>query len=147
MEFDQSFLGETPKAFEAINVHFARREAFPMIHSKMPITTEHKSIIASELIRVHDRSATDCFDGHAEQGLGRNVSHDFHPDRPIALQDAENRHFPGCSTATLPFAPTTKVTFVQLDLASEKQFWILTDKNGESDDRDCLQDRGITPTC
>jgi len=144
VEFNQSLLGITPESFEAINVHLARREAFTMIDPKMPITTEHKSIIASELIRVHDRSATDRFDGHAEQRLSRNVSHDFHLDRPVALQYAENRHFPSCPAATFPFAPTTKVTFVQLDLASEKQFRILTGKNGESNDRDCLQDRGIT---
>ncbi len=144
MEFDKSLLGETPKAFEAINIHLARREALPMIDSKMTIATEHKSIIAPELIGIYDRSATDRFDGHAEQRLSRNVSDDFNLDRPVALQDAENRHFSGCPAATLPFAPTTKIAFVQLDLTSGKHIGILSGDDSESDDCDRLQDRRIT---
>jgi hypothetical protein len=144
MEFDQSLLGETPKAFEAIDIHFARREAFPMIDSKMTIAAEHKSIIAPELIGVYNRSTTDRFDGHAEQGLCRNVFDDFDLDRPVALQNAENRNFSGCPATTLPFAPTTKIAFVQLNFTTEKQVGILTGDDSESDDRDCLQDRRIT---
>lgn len=144
MEFYQSLLGETPKAFEAIDIYLARREALPMIDPEMTIAAEHKSIIAPELVGVYDRSATDRFDGHAEQRLSRNVSDDFNLDRPVALQNAENRHFPGCPAATLPFAPTTKIAFVQLDLASEEQVGILSGDDSESDDGDRLQDRRIT---
>lgn len=144
MEFDQSLLGETPKSFEAINIHFARREALPVIDAKMTIATEHKGIIAPELVGVHNRSATDRFDSHAKQGLSRNVWNDFDLDRPISLQNAENRHFSGCPTAALPLAPTTKIAFVQFDLTSEEQVGILTGGDRDSDDRDCLQDRRIT---
>ena len=144
MEFDQSLLGETPKAFEAIDIYLARREALPMIDSKMTIAAEHKGIIAPELIGIHDRSATDSFDRHAEQRLSRNISDDFNLDRPVTLQNAENRHFPGCPAATLPFAPTTKIAFVQLDLTTEEHVRILSGDDGESDDRDRLQDRRIT---
>ena len=143
MKFDQPFLGVTPKSFEAININLARREALPMIDTKMTITAEHKSIVPPELIRVHDRPATDRFDGHVEQGLCGNVFHHFNLDRPVTLQDAENRHFSCCPATTFPFTPPTEVTFIQLNLASKEQFWILTGKNGTSDDRDCLQYRGI----
>lgn len=146
MEFDQSFFGETPKAFEAINIYLARREALPMIDSKMAIAAKHKSIIAPELIRVDDGSATDRFDGHAKQRLSRNVSDDFNSDRPVALQNAENRHFPSCPAATLPFTPSTKVTFVQLDFASKEQVRILAGYDSESDYRDRFKNRGIAQT-
>lgn len=146
MEFDQSLLGETPKSFEAINIHLARREALPVIDSKMTIATEHKSIIAPELIRVDDGSATDRFDGHAEQRLSGNVSDDFNPDRPVALQDAKNRHFSGCPAASLPFAPSTKITFVQLDFASKEQVCILAGYDSESDYRDRFENRRIAQT-
>ena len=143
VKFDQPFLGVAPKSFEAINIDLARREALPMINTKMTIAAEHKSIITPELIRVYDRPATDCFDGHVEQGLSCNIFNNFNLDCPVTLQDAENRHFSGCPATTLPFAPSTEVAFIQLDFASKEQFWIPTGKNGKSDDRDCLQYRGI----
>ncbi len=83
-----------------------------MIDPKMPITAEHKSIVSAEFVRVHDRIATDSFDGPTKQGLGRYVSDDLHLDRPVTLQDAENRHLSRCSPATLPFVPATEVAFV-----------------------------------
>ena len=144
MEFYQSLLGETPKAFEAIDIDLARRESLSMIDPKMTIAAEHKSIIAPELIGVYNRSATDRFDGHAEQGLRRNVSDDFNLDRPVALQNAENRHFPGCPAATFPLAPTTEIAFVQLDLTSEKHIGILSGDDSKSDYRDRLQNCRIT---
>ena len=144
MEFDQSLLGKTPKSFEAVNIHLARREALPMIDTKMTIATEHKGIIAPELIGINDRAATDRFDRHAEQGLSCNVFDDFDLDRPVSLQNAENRHFSGCPTAALPLATTTKIALVQFNLTPEEQVGILTGDDRESDYSDRLQDRRIT---
>jgi small subunit ribosomal protein S9 len=52
--FNESFFGITPKSFKSIDIDLSRRESLRVIHPEMPISTEHKRIIAFRSIDVNN---------------------------------------------------------------------------------------------
>jgi hypothetical protein len=46
---DEPLLGPAPESLKAVDVHPARRGPFLMIHIHVPISAEHKAVIAFEM--------------------------------------------------------------------------------------------------
>ena len=144
MELNDAFLGIAPETLKPINVYLTRREPFFMIDPQMTISTEHKGIVTSEFVRIHNRSSSDSFDRHAKQRLSSYVLNNLDPNRPISLVNTDNRDFPGCATSTLPFALAAKVTFVQFDLSSKKAIRVPVCNDRQTNNRYRFENRWIT---
>lgn len=144
MKLDNPLLSIAPKPFKSINIDSPRRKTPLMVHSQMPITTKHQRIITSKLVRIHNGPSSHLLDGHVEQRLCRHVLHHLDSHRPISPVDAENRDFPGCPSASLPFASSSKVGFIQFNLSFKKSSFLITGQNGHPKNRDCSENGGIT---
>lgn len=120
VKFDESFFGEAPKPLESIDVDFTSSKSFPMVDFQMFIPAEHQRVVAFEFISVNDRTAFNDFNGFVEQRFGGYVLYDRNADLPMSLQNAEYRHFAGCTAATSTFPPTSEIRLVQLNLSPEK---------------------------
>jgi len=144
MKLDNSLFGITPKPFQTINIYPPRRKPPLMVHSQMPIATKHQGIITSKFIRIDNGSSSHFPDGHVQQRLRRHVLDHLHPHRPISLVNAENRDFPGCPSASLPFPSASKIGFIQLNFALEKSFFALAAQKGQTKYRDGSENSWIT---
>ena len=111
MEFDDAFLGVTPESFNAIDVDLPIAKMFAMVKVDMPVTTEHKGIIALELVRVNNATTPNHLDRQIQQRLGLDV----HMDTAVPLEDAEYGNFVGRSASALAFALTSEIGFIQFD--------------------------------
>ena len=58
MVFNQSFFRLTPETFQAIDIDFAVRESPLMVNHEVLISTEHKGILTSKLVRVNNASSS-----------------------------------------------------------------------------------------
>lgn len=118
--FDQPFLGITPEAFHAVNVHSTTREASPVIDFQMPIPTEHQGVIDLILVRIDDAPAANLRDGQLHDRPCFDVGQHLSPDTAIALKYAKDRHFPGSSTSSFSFSTAAEIGFIDLDFASQQ---------------------------
>ena len=120
MMFDEPLLGVGPKAFQAVDVHFAPSEAPIMIHPQVAIAAEHQGVIDLVAVGVDHAAPTDHLHGGGQKGLGRDVADRLHLDPAAPLQDAENRDFTRCASASLALALAPEVGLVRLHLPSKK---------------------------
>jgi hypothetical protein len=120
MVFDESLFSLTPETFNTVNVDLAGGKSFFMIDFKMPVTTKHERVIAFEFIGIDDRASSDSLHREIQKRLSPDVLDHLHFNNPVSLQDAENRDFVGCSTASFTLTPAAKVGLVELNLTLKK---------------------------
>lgn len=145
VELDKPLLGVAPKSLDAVYVNFAVGKEFLMVKVDMPIAAEHERIVAPEFVGIDDAAAPHCFNRKVEERTSLNVLDGLDLDHSITLQDAENRHFSGCSTASLALAPSAEVALVHLHDSAEKVAAFGGCGNDGSAYRvDRLEDRRIT---
>ena len=79
-------------------------------------------VVASPTVRIDDavRHYLTLHDRH-QRGAG-GIGNDLRVDLATSLQQAENRDFPRCTTASHTFALATEIAFVHFDLAAEHGF-------------------------
>lgn len=145
MEFGQSFFGVAPEAFQSVNIHFPVGKSFTMVYSKMAIATEHKGVIATEFIGVHDSPTSYHFHRLGQEALSSNIGHDRNAYLASSFEDTEDRDLACSTAATFSLSATTKVRFVHFHLAV-KQLIALGSPECLSDEVTCPQDSGITQT-
>jgi len=120
MKFYNSLFRITPETFKTINVYLARSKSLFMVNSQMPVSTKHKSIIASEFISIHKRASSDCFYSHRKKGLSSNVLYNIYPHSAISFENTEHGDLIIRTSASFPFASSTKIGFVKLYLTIQK---------------------------
>lgn len=115
-----------------------------MVDLKMPVATEHKRIVASELIGIDDGTPPDGLNGKVEQGLRLDIVNRFDFYYPIPLKYTEYRDFVKGTSASFAFPLSPKVALIQLDLPFEEVLIIaIMGQDGHSDDIDRLEHGGV----
>jgi hypothetical protein len=144
MKFYNSLLRITPEAFKAININLTRSKSLSMINSQMPISTKHKSIIASKFISVHNRASSHCFYSHRKKRLSSNVLYNIHSNSTISLENTEYRDLVISTSSSFPFAFSTKIGFIKLYLCIQKILGIFSIcHNSNPEKSNGLQNRWI----
>lgn len=120
VEFNKPFLGITPESLYAVYVDLAIGKELFMVDVDMTIATEHERVVAPVLVSINDAATTHSFNCKVKESAGRNILDSFYLDDPVTLQDAENRHFSGCPSASFAFASAAEVALVHLDRSAQK---------------------------
>ncbi len=130
----------TPEVLYAVNMlALARGEALLMIDPVMLETIEYQSIVRAETVGVDDALGNDLGTDDLSQSLARNIFNDTCINFTITFQKPENRHFPGCATSALAFAPTAEVRLVAFNLATKRaRLFALTGEAAADDLVDAL---------
>jgi len=145
MVLNESFFSITPESFNTINVNLARSKAFSMVNFEMSVTTKHQRVVALELIGINDGSPSDSLNREAQKCLGTNILYNIDFYDAIPLQDAKNRNFVGCATASFAFPSATEIGLIELNFPLKKTAGAsIASYNGHSNDVHSLQNRGIT---
>ena len=124
MVFHDAFLGITPEALQPVDVYPAAGEAFPVVHAKVSIATEHERVVDLVSVGVDDASPANLLDGEGEHIFCSGGGNHFHEDSSLPLQNAENRDFAGGSPSSFPLSLPAKIRFVHLDFAAQEQIAI-----------------------
>ena len=144
MELNESLFRITPESLKTINVDLASGKPLLMVDLEMPISTEHKGIITSELVRIHNRASSYGLNGMVQDFLCSYISQNLDLDNPSPLKDAEDRDLVPSTPASLPFALSPEVGLISFDLSLEEHITIHTiGCNRHTDELKCFQDRGI----
>ena len=144
MELNDPLFRITPETFKAVHIDLSSGEPLPMVNPEMPVSTEHEGIITAELVRVHNKTSSYCFNGMVQNLLCRNVSQNFHLYHPLPLQDAENRDLVPGTSAPCPFTSASEIGLISLDLPLEERITIDTlGCDSHANNLEGLQDRGI----
>jgi len=115
-----------------------------MVNLEMPVTTKHQRVIALEFIGINNGSPSDRLDGKVQHCFGANILYHGDFDGAIAVQDAEDWDFVGCSTPSLALPSATEIGLIEFHLPLEKIAGASIDSyNGHSDHVYGLQNRGI----
>jgi hypothetical protein len=121
-ELGQAHLGEAPEVPDAVDVRLALHELVAaMIHPVMLLAAQiHQAAVALPAIRINHAPQGHLALQNGRQHRPGTVRHDLRVNFPVALEQAEDRHFLKSSPAPFaPDAPATKITFVNLDLAAQ----------------------------
>ena len=110
----------------------------------MTITTEHQSIIPSELICIDCASSPHLLDCQTQKGLGSNISNHLHQNYSLPFQNTENRDFLGSTTSPFPFSLTSKVSLVHLHFSTDQSIIFAANYYTPSDQIYCLKHCRIT---
>lgn len=148
MELGKSFFSIAPEAFKAIYIDLAGRKTLCMVYSQVPVTTEHKGIVASEFIRVDYRAALYGLDSHVQDSFGRDIFNylDFH--HAVSLEDAKDGYFASSAPATFALASSTKVGLIEFYLSVQHFLWLTTlSKDSHSQNVSGLEHCRITESC
>ena len=93
-----------------------------MVHIQVPISAEHQTIIAFELVCVNHTAPADLLRCETQQCFGRNIGNHRYLNDTVSLQNSEDRHFPGSTPAPFPLASAAEVALVDLDLSVQQPF-------------------------
>lgn len=124
MVFHDAFLGVTPEALQAVDVHPATREVFPVVHAKVSVAAEHERVVALVSVRVNDASPANLFDSESQHIFCPGAGKHFHEDSSLPLQNAENRDFAGGTPSPFPFSLPSKIRLVHFDFAAQEDIAI-----------------------
>ena len=119
MELDNTLLCITTEAFNPVDVYFAISVIFLMVNLYMPVSTEHESVIASELTDVHDTTSPHFLNGEVQKRPGCDILKNFTPDNTISFKNAKYKYFILCYSSSIAFPSTSKVAFIHLNLTTE----------------------------
>lgn len=117
--FHDAFLGVTPEALQAVDVHPATREVFPVVHAKVSVAAEHERVVAPVSVRIDDASPANLLDRESQHIVCPGGGKHFHEDSSLPLQNAENRDFAGGTPSPFPFSLPSKIRFVHFDFAAK----------------------------
>ena len=118
--FHDAFLGVTPEALQAVDIHPATREVFPVVHAKVSVAAEHERVVALVSVRVDNASPANFLDRESQHIFCPGAGKHFHEDSSLPLQDAENRDFAGGTPSPFSFSPSSKIRFVHFDFAAKE---------------------------
>jgi len=148
VKLDQPFLGVAPKSLDAVYVNLAVGKELLMVEIDMAIAAKHKRVVTPELVGIDNAAAPHGFNRKVKERACLHILDRLHFDDPITLQDAENRDFSGCPSATLALAPSAEVALVHLDNSAEKVGGIRGCGNdGGAYHVDRLEDRRVAESC
>jgi hypothetical protein len=117
--FHDAFLGVTPEPLQAVDVHPATREVFPVVHTKVSVAAEHERVVAPIFVCVDDAPPTNFLDRESQHIFCPGAGKHFHEDSSLPLQNAENRDFAGGTPSPFPFSLSSKIRFVHFDFAAK----------------------------
>ncbi len=112
------FLGEGPKALQAVDVTSSFGEFYAMIDGQV-LPIELRRLLGLEPIGVEDAPLFRTMLDLSQQGFGRDIVHNSGEYPSLALQHAKDFHFPSRTISSNSFAFTTKVTLIALDLTRQ----------------------------
>jgi len=144
MELDESFLGEAPESFQAVDINLSSGKPLSMIDLEVSISAKHESVIAFEFIGIDDGSPLNHFDGFIQERLGGYVPDNRNPDLAATLQKAEYRDFAGRSSATSSLPLSTEIGFIQLDFPMQLGKIVGMLKDGISYQMSCVEGCWVT---
>jgi len=136
MMFNKSFFSITPEAFNTVNIDLTRGESLPVVYLQVPISTKHQRIIAFEFVCVNNRAPSNSLNGEVEQCFCCDILDYFNFYNSISFKDAKDRDLIECTPASFPFASTSKVGLIKLNLPL-KEFFTFT-VIGQDGHPDCI---------
>lgn len=131
---DESFLGVAPEALEAVDINLAPGESLAVIDLEVPVTAAHQGIIASEFIRVNDRSALHGFDREIHQGFSRHILDDFDLHPSVPLQEAKDGDFAPCTPTPSALASSPEIGLIQFDFPFKLMKVLGLSQNGQAEE-------------
>ncbi len=110
-----------PEVLNSIDVVVFVGKALRMVDPDMMEAGDIQGDVDGEAIRVDDAVGLDhAFHDRHQRGLpGVGNHHRVYPAG--ALQQPENRHFPGGSTTSFPFTDSTEIALVHFNLARKRR--------------------------
>ena len=120
IELPQMALRLAPEILYSVYVVHPISKSLAVVDSVMLELRKVQYIITLIGIRIDDAVWLDLLSDDGNQCLAPAVRYHHHIDLPIAFQQPEYRNFACCSTSTLAFALTAKVTFICLNLPLEQ---------------------------
>ena len=120
IELPQMALRLAPEILYSVYVVQPISKSLAVVDSVMLELRKVQYIITLIGIRIDDAVWLDLLSDDGNQCLAPAVRYHHHIDLPIAFQQPEYRNFACCSTSTLAFALTAKVTFICLNLPLEQ---------------------------
>ena len=115
IELPQMALRLAPEIFNPVYVVHPISKSLAVVDPIMLEFRKVQYIIALVGIRIDDAVWLDLLSDDGNQCLAPAVRYHHHIDLPIAFQQPKYRDFPCCTTSTLAFALTAKVTFICLN--------------------------------
>lgn len=135
MKLNQSFFGIAPKAFKAIDVNLAGNKPSSMVNSQVPVSTEHKGIIASKFISIDNGAASYSLYGHLKDRLSAYVFNHLNLNNTISLEDSEDWNFVKSAPAAFSLTSAAKICFIKFYLATQKFISIFGIGNSRDPDK------------
>ena len=123
---EQTFLRPTPKSFKAVDRNLPSAEPRRMIDGQMFIPVAHERVVGFVFVRVDHAAAQNLLYGNAEKRFGPYIWDYFDVGPAAASQNSEDRNLPRSTSATIPFAPSSKVRFVQFKLPGLDDFYAVS---------------------
>lgn len=141
---DEPLFGVAPETFQAVDVNPAPGETFAMVDFEMPVTRAHEGIIASEFIRVNNRSTFHGADRQIHQGFSRNILDDLDLDSAVALQEAKDGDLAPSAPSSWAPSSSAEIGLIQLDFSLELMEILGLSEDRQSQKMRGLEGRGIT---
>lgn len=114
-------LGRAPEVLDAVDVPtVAGGESFTMIDPVMPVALRDQPIVAGELVRVDRGAFGHLWADHRSKGLPGHSGDRTGVHLAAPLQEPEDGHFPGCTSAPESFPVTAKVGLIGFDLSAQR---------------------------
>lgn len=112
-------LGLIPKILDSIDVIGSLGEKLAMVYTTMMKGAYVKSVVSLKGIRIDDTVRGDLLLDNRQQRGAASIGNygGINPSAP--LEQAEDRHLPGCSTTSLAFASSSEIAFVGLYFAAQ----------------------------
>jgi hypothetical protein len=109
MMFYQTFFGKGPEPFDTIDVDLSMFEFIPVINIKMPVSTEHKRVVATPFVSIYNGSSSDLPDSFIYQRFDLSISENTTDTFPRTHQDPEYDRLVASSTTPLNFSSSSEV--------------------------------------
>jgi len=126
MKLDDPLFGITPESLKAVNVDLPSSKSLSVVDSQMPVSTEHERVIASKLVRIHNRTSSYRFDGMIENFLCGHIPHNFNFNNPFSFKDAKDRDFVPGSSSSFALASSSEIGLIGFDLSLQQYLTINT---------------------
>ena len=120
MKLNKSLFRKTPESLNTIDIDFARSKVVCMVNLDMTVPTEHKRVVAPELVSIDDASPSHRFDSEIQEGFRSNILQCFDLYDSISFKNTEYGHFIGGPTASWALSTASEVALVHLDFTTEK---------------------------
>gem|GEM_PF-851589 len=113
----QNSFGLAPKIFNAVDMVFAFGKVCRMIDAMMAKAADIKCIVRPVGIGVDHAVRLDFAGNNGHQGAGLGIVDHRCVNLAMTLENAKDNHFSCGSSSTFAFANTTKIAFIQFNIA------------------------------